>query len=112
MKHEEVPDNRRGMQRVPSDRVVVGDWIYRKGADCDYMMIVEQRNTCVREGRQAIRIGGGVYKLEGEGAGPQAYFLGSAQARPVIGGPYQWYLEAGGNVVRGCSLEDADFEMP
>ncbi|MGD9620610.1 MAG: hypothetical protein AB7G47_10115 [Mycolicibacterium sp.] len=112
MQREKVPENRRGMKRVPTEQVVVGDWIYRKGPDGDYMMIVEHLDRGVYEGREAICIAGSVYKLAGKGAGPQAIFLAEAQAHPIEGGPYQWFMELGGKATKGCSLADSDFEMP
>jgi hypothetical protein len=91
MQREEVPENRRGMKRVPTERVVVGDWIYRKGPDGDYMMIVDFLDSGTFGGVEAFRIAGSVYKLAGEGAGPQAAFSGAAQGHPVAGGPSSGY---------------------
>src|SRR6476646_2801271 len=102
MQREEVPENRRGMKNAPTEGVDVGDWIYRKGREGDYMMIVDFRDSGTFEGVEAFRIAGNVYKLAGEGAGPQAAFLGVAQAHPAAGGPFEWLLELGGTVVKGC----------
>jgi hypothetical protein len=100
------------MKRADADSVAVGDWVYRtaKAGDRtapagDYMMIVSSIGRGTHEGIDVYLLRGDVYTLAGEGAGPQAAFLGDIQAH-LAATAREWKLPLGGTIVKGCPLEE------
>jgi type 1 glutamine amidotransferase len=102
-----APENRRAQKNAPSASVVAGDWVYRPGADGrEYVMIVDHVGRGVYKGIDAFSYRGDVYTMTGEGAGPQAKFLGSFEAH--LSGASEWYYPVDKDVTIGCALGDGD----
>jgi hypothetical protein len=102
-----VPENRRGQKTVPGETIVVGDWIYRPTTEGDYMMIVGSVSRGTDEGLEVFVFCGDVFKVTGDGAGPQAAFLGDIQMH--LAGASEWYLPIGKKITKGTSLEESDW---
>jgi hypothetical protein len=106
-----VPENRRAQKMAAGDSIVVGDWIYRATTDHgDLMMIVTSVGRGVHEGIDAIIFSGDVFTMSGEGAGPQAAFLGDMTATRA--GTGTWKLPVDKQITVGCGVEDADWQFP
>jgi hypothetical protein len=104
------------MKRADANSVVVGDWVYRTTKTGDstapagnYMMIVSSIGRGTHEGIDVYLLRGDVYALAGEGAEPQALFLGDIQAH-LVATAREWKLPLDGTIVKGCPLEEAGDE--
>lgn len=103
-----VPDNKRAQKHVAGETIVVGDWIYRPAAGTDYMMIIDAVGEGTHEDMPIYLFTGDVYRMQGEGAGPNPTFLGDMEAHST--GRGEWKLPKDQRVTVACSLEDADYQ--
>ena len=92
---------------VQADSIFVGDQVFRTHTEHgDLMLIVKEIGQGIDAGREVFVWIGTLYKLEGEGTGPNASFLGDMTARPTGSGVWRFPVDL--RVHKGVPKDEAD----
>ena len=101
-----------GQKNVPAASIKRGDLVFRHHQEHgDVMMRVAWTGTGTTGSGQRVTVWrGDVYKLEGDGSGENAAFLGDIWGYLI--GTDEWKMPIEGQVTTGAPASDADYEVP